>query len=144
MYVDVANVRTKDDAVIDVQMFIFFEINSIEQMMDSSHDPVSDMNNALASDVIDFTATRHFETFKDSTEVLNNVSTFPTLQSRMNTIGINLNKVVFRGYKAPKHLQTMQDDAISQRTQLQLETETEEQRQKLENYKLQMKKSTST
>ena len=37
-------VRTKDDTMLTVKLMIFFELQDIEKMLDSTHDPVSIMS----------------------------------------------------------------------------------------------------
>src|SRR4051794_14472829 len=55
-YFDVQDVRTADDALIVVQLMIFFELTDVERMLDQTHDPVADFINAVTADVIDFAA----------------------------------------------------------------------------------------
>lgn len=136
MYFDVPDVRTADDALVIIQVMIFFELANIEQMLDQTHDPVADFINALSADVIDFVASRRFEEFKGQTEQLNDLSTYPNLCSRAERVGYRINKVVYRGYAASDKLQAMHDDAIETRTQLKLEAETERQAQELADLKL--------
>lgn len=137
MYFDVADVRTADDALLTVQLMVFFELEDIEKMLDQTHDPIADFINALSADVIDFAAGRSFEQFKESTNSLNELSEYINLVSRSERIGYRINKVVYRGYVASNKLQTMHDDAIEKRTALKLEAETERQAQELADLKLQ-------
>jgi hypothetical protein len=130
-YFDVADVRTADDALLVVQLMIFFELTDIEQMLDQTHDPVADFINAVSADVIDFTANLSFERFKESTHALNELATYPQLTGRAQRIGYRINKVVYRGYHATAKLQSMHDNAIVARTKLRLEAETDEQAQEL-------------
>ena len=135
-YVDVPEVRTADDALLVVELMIFFELADIETMLDRTHDPIADFVNAVSADAIDFVGRRTFEQFKGSTEKLNNIETYSNLTARAERIGYRINKVVYRGYRANTKLQTMHDEAIQARTQLKLEAETERQAQELADLRL--------
>lgn len=135
-YFDVEEVRTADDALLVVQLMIFFELVDVERMLDQTHDPVADFVNAVSADVIDFVAARSFDRFKEQTELLNDLATYPQLTGRAERIGYRVNKVVYRGYVANPKLQAMHDGAIETRTKLRLEAETERQAQELADLKL--------
>jgi hypothetical protein len=137
MYFDVRDVRTADDALLLVQVMVFFELTDIERMLDQTHDPIADFINALAADVIDFAVGRTFEEFKEATSRLNELALYENLVGRAERIGYRINKVVYRGYVASDTLQTMHDEAIEKRTALKLEAETERQAQELADLKLQ-------
>ncbi len=137
MYYDVECVRTADDALLTVKLMLFFELDDIERMLDQTHDPIADFINAATADVIDFAATEPFERFKEKTEKLNALETYPQLVKRAAAIGYRIGKVVYRGYQASPTLQTMHDDAIETRTKLRLEAETEQQAQDLADMKQQ-------
>jgi len=62
-YYTVSEVRTNDDALLTVKLMIFFELKKIEQMLDSTHDPVADFINAVSADVIAFASTLSYELF---------------------------------------------------------------------------------
>jgi hypothetical protein len=132
----VDDVRTSDDALLTVKLMIFFELADIETMLHQTHDPVADFINAVTADVIDFVGSRSFEVFKQDTEQLNDLETYPNLTQRAQRIGYQINKVVYRGYTAGKTLQSMHDGAIEARTRLKLEAETEDQAQELADLKL--------
>ncbi len=136
MYFDVESVRTADDALLVIKLMIFFELRDIERMLDQTHDPIADFINAVSADVIDFAAAVNFERFKEQTEALNRLETYPQLVQRAERIGYRINKVVYRGYYASDKLQSMHDSAIEVRTKLRLEAETEEQAQQLADMKL--------
>lgn len=135
MYYDVDGVRTADDALVTVKLMVFFELVEIERMLDQTHDPVGDFINAATADVIDFAATETFEGFKEKTERLSALESYPQLVKRGATIGYRITKVVYRGYQASPALQTMHDEAIEARTKLRLESETEQQAQDLADMK---------
>lgn len=136
MYFDVEEVRTADDALLTVQVMVFFELADIELMLDQTHDPVADFINALSADVIEFAASKDFDTFKRQTDLLNQLETYRNLTRRAEGIGYRINKVVYRGYVANPKLQAMHDNAIEARTSLRLEAETEAQAQQLADLKL--------
>jgi hypothetical protein len=136
MYFDVRDVRTADDALLVVQVMVFFELTDIERMLDQTHDPIADFINALSADVIDFAVGRSFEEFKEGTSRLNDLTQYENLVGRAERIGYRINKVVYRGYVASDTLQTMHDEAIEKRTGLKLEAETERQAQELADLKL--------
>jgi len=136
MYYDVPEVRTADDALLIVELMVFFELVDIETMLDQTHDPIADFINAASADVIDFAGSRSFEDFKRTTEKLNVLDTYRNLVQRAARIGYRVNKVVYRGYEANPKLQAMHDEAIQTRTQLKLEAETEIQAQELADLRL--------
>jgi hypothetical protein len=135
MYYDVECVRTADDALLTVKLMIFFELGEIERMLDQTHDPIADFINAATADVIEFAATAPFEQFKEKTEQLGVLETYPQLVKRAAAIGYRVTKVVYRGYQASPTLQAMHDNAIEARTRLRLEAETEAQAQNLADMK---------
>jgi hypothetical protein len=136
MYHDVPNVRTADDALLTIRLMVFYELVDIDQMLDTTHDPIGDFVNAATADVVEFVGRFAFEDFKQATNRLNEIDTYSQLVSRATQSGYRINNVVYRGYGAPESLQQMHDQAIETRTRLQLERVTEEQAQGLEDYKL--------
>jgi hypothetical protein len=136
LYFDVDMVRTADEALITVQLMVFFELTDIEKMLQQTHDPIADFINALTADVIRFAGGCDFEAFKNQAKDLNNLSTYTELCTGAERIGYNINKVVYRGYLASNKLQVMHDNAIELRTRLVLENETEVQQQELTDLKL--------
>ncbi len=141
MYHDVDDVRTNDDALLTLQLMIFFELVDIETMLDQTHDPIADIVNAVSADVIDFAAAHSFEDFKDHTDRLNDLATYDHLCQRAARIGYRINKVVYRGYRATESLQTMHNQAIEARTQLRLAAETERQTEALADMKLERQRA---
>ena len=135
-YVDIEDVRTSDDALLTLQVMIFFELTDIQKMLDQTHDPIADFINAVTADVIDFAAARDFNAFKRDTEQLSELESYPNLTGRAERIGYRINKIVYRGYEANPKLQAMHDDAIEARTGLQLQSETERQAQELADLRL--------
>jgi hypothetical protein len=135
MYFDVDGVQTADEALITVKLMVFFELHDIELMLQETHDPIADFINALTADVIKFAGNLDFENFKDRAPKLNKLDTYIALLEGAERIGYQINKVVYRGYRASKKLQAMHDHAIETRTRLVLETEIEHQQQELTDLK---------
>jgi len=132
LYYNVPACRTADDAQLCVNLMVFFQLQDLEKMLDSTHDPIGDFINALSADVIKFTAEGTFEQFVKRNGELNELEAFPLLLERAQGIGYAIEKIVFRGYKASSQLQAMHDAGIKTRTELQLEARTTEQRQAME------------
>lgn len=144
MYHDVPEVRTSDDAVLTIRLMIFFTLVDIERMLDTTRDPIGDFVNATTSDVVEFVGRHTFESFKRSTEGLNDLAAYEQLDNRAQQCGFQITKVVYRGYGATQSLQHMHEKAIESRTGLQLEKVTEEQAQDLEDFKLEREMRRST
>lgn len=136
MYHDVPEVRTADGAVLTIRLMLFFELQDIEKMLVTSHDPIGDFVNAATADVVEFLSKHDFETFKASIERLNDLDTYEQLTARAEQCGYRIGKVVYRGYGAPEALQQMHEQALESRTRLRLEKDTETQAQELEDLKL--------
>jgi len=136
IYFDAPEIRTKDDARIAIKVLLFTHIADVERMLDATHDPISELANALTADLVDFAGDRTFEAFKAATDELNVLSTYPNLVARSDLIGFELSKVVFRGYLSSERLQHMHDQAIHKHTELQLQKATQEQEQDLRDFKL--------
>ena len=136
MYHDVSDVRTADDAVLTVRLMIFFVLEDLPRMLETSHDPIGDFINAATSDVIAFTGRHSFDNFKKNIQKLNELETYDQLLARALQCGYRITKIVYRGYGAPESLQNMHDEAIESRTRLQLERATREQAQDLEDFTL--------
>lgn len=135
-YVYVPDVRTGDDALLTLQLMVFFELADIDRMLDRTHDPIADFCNAVSSDMVEFAASRSFQELKRDTEMLSELSSYGNLTARAESIGYRISKVVYRGYEAGERLQAMHDEAIESRTALQLDRETQDQAQELEDLKL--------
>jgi len=125
MYISVPEARTSDDALLIVNLLMFYELTDLERMLDRTHDPIADLENAATSDVVAFCAGLSYEMFLEKTDALNNIEAYPQLIARAHSIGFEITKVVYRGYTASQRLQGMHDDALQARTQLRLEAETE-------------------
>merc|ERR1719159_846280 len=102
---------------------LFYELKSIEKMLDSTNDLIGDLVNAATADVMTFASRLTYETFLQETVELSRVANFPILASRMEQTGNALLKVVYRGYGAAEALQQMHDQAIARRTKLRLEAD---------------------
>jgi len=135
-YFNVTDVRTTDDAQITIKLMLFYEIVDIEKMLDSTHDPIGDMVNALCADVIQKCAIMSYTDFLQSTAEFNSLETFSGLLKMAENIGFKIPNVVYRGYQASEKIQVMHDAAIQSRTRLNNEAEVAEQTEKLEDMKL--------
>jgi len=135
---NIPGIRTKDDALMQCNFMIFYNLVDIQKMLNSTHDPCGDVINGTTADILNFTSRRTFEDFKYDINLLNEEQTYPQLSARMEACGYKLKKVAFTGYVTSKELQRMHDSAIETRTKLQLEKETEETRQNLQDFKQQM------
>ena len=67
MYYSVKDVRTLDDANLTVHLMLFYELSSIETMLDASSDPIGDYINAAAADVMTFASVLTYEAFLQHT-----------------------------------------------------------------------------
>jgi len=123
MYLSVRDVRSVDDANLTVHLMLFYELQSIETMLDSTNDMIGDFVNAASADVMTFASRLTYEQFLQETIELSRVDNFPILSARMEQTGVRLLKVVYRGYSAAPALQQMHDEAISRRTKLRLEAD---------------------
>ncbi|WAR13617.1 hypothetical protein MAR_027797, partial [Mya arenaria] len=135
-YYNVRDVRTNDDTMITAKLMLFYQLKDILKMLDTTHDPIADMINAMCSDIISFVGKQSFVQFLSASHKLNELSSFPQLEQWAERIGFQLQKIVFRGYHSSDQLQAMQNNAIESRTQLRLNTEIEEQKQVLADLKV--------
>lgn len=135
-YYNVDDTRTVDDALVKVKLMMFYELTNLDQMLDSTVDPMADFINCLCADVVAHVAKKTYLEFIEQAGELNDLNHFPRLVERCRDIGYTVTKVVFRGYHAHDKLQRMHDSAIAQRTELKLSYEKEEQEQALVDSKL--------
>ena len=135
-YLNVSDVRTKDDALLTVKLMIFFELKEIEKMLNSTVDPVGDFINAVTADVVAFASTMAYEDFMENTSMLNILDNYKQLHERSARIGYQVTKVVFRGYHAAGNLQGLHDKAVQKRTQMKVTLEKEAKEQDLTDFKL--------
>jgi len=143
MYLSVRDVRTTDDALLRVDLMIFYELQSIEMMLDSTNDMIGDFINAASADVMTFASKLTYETFLQQTTHLSETEQYPILSSRMKQTGNELLKVVYRGYSASSALQEMHDQAISRRTKLRLEADAAREEQEKQAMQLRCKQERS-
>lgn len=162
-YYNVHDVRTRDDALIEVKVMIFYRVLDVEEMLDNTDDPIADFVNAACADIISFCAARSYEEFVEGTAALNKLETYTQLTTRANRVGFEITKVVYRGYHASDALQKyallplslslsslatlrkgsiltigirMHNEAIRSRTELRLKTETLRQKEELQDMQL--------
>jgi len=104
--------------------------------LDSSSDPIGDLSNALGADLITFAAKVSYEMFLEVSAIsLNDIATFPLLSQRATSIGFNIAKVVYRGYKSSNDMQVMHESSIKTQQQLRVNHETAIKNQELEDIK---------
>jgi len=126
-------VRTCDDVLLTLKLIVFYEMADIERMLDSTSDPIGDMVNALSADLITFAAKVSYEKFLEVSAIsLNDVSTFPLLAQRANSIGFAVDKVVYRGYKSSNDMQAMHESSIRTQQQMKSNHENTIKKQELE------------
>ena len=92
MYFTVKDVRTSDDAQIQINLMIFFELTHIERMLDATNDPIGDFINALSADVMNFGAANTYESMLQRSATLGDVAAYPTVNDRMRECGFRLLK----------------------------------------------------
>lgn len=137
-YYNVRDVRTVDDTMLSVKLIIFYEFVDVLKMLENTHDPISDMINAVCADVIGFAGRQKLNDFLKNAPSLNDVDVYPQLMQRAMNTGIHISKVVYRGYHADSKLQQLQDRTIESRTRMRVESELHEQELRLKDYKLNM------
>ncbi|XP_005100203.2 uncharacterized protein LOC101861588 [Aplysia californica] len=143
-YYNVREVRTNDDTMLTVKVMLFYEMVDVLKMLDTSHDPIADLINALCADVISFVGPLTYKKFVSCTDHLSRLETYPQLCQRAQRVGFTVQKVVFRGYHASDQLQAMQNSAIESRTELRLEREIQSQQQELTDFLLKKQRERST
>ena len=136
MYYNVNDARTKDDALIRIKLMIFFELREANVMLKQTADPIADIINAVSSDAITFLAKVTYEEFVEAANALNNLDSYPSLVSRAKRMGFQINKVIYRGFKADDKLQNIHDQAVSNRNNLKLKLEEVVNSQKQEEFQL--------
>mmetsp|Transcript_32165 Transcript_32165/g.44087 ORF Transcript_32165/g.44087 Transcript_32165/m.44087 type:complete len:416 (+) Transcript_32165:22-1269(+) len=135
-YYNVTDVRTADDALVSVKVMIFYEIEDLEKMLDTTDDPIADIVNASCSDIVSFVSSIDYISFVENVSRLSDLETYAKLTSRASSIGVNVTRIVYRGYHASENLQIMHNQAIEKRTQMRLEGESEATTQEIESLKL--------
>lgn len=135
-YYNAQGVRTKDDASLTIKVMIFFSIENLDLMLNSTHDPIGDFINALLADLMNFTSKHTYEQVIQCASQLSDLDTFPVLCSRAKAVGFKIGKVVYRGYQASAQLQSLCDAAIKTRTELKLKQEEQEQRERMRTLEL--------
>jgi len=105
--------------------------------MGNTADPFADIMNATSADIIEWCVSKPFDEFLTSAEDLNALDVYKQLAAVTAKIGIDIQKVVFRGYEANDALQQMHDRSITERTKMELARQTEEQKQSLAAFTLQ-------
>lgn len=136
LYYNVEGVRTKDDALLTVKFMLFYEINSVESMLNKTNDPIASFINGITADIVSYASSRTFETFKKDTNILNDFEYFPNLVKCADNIGFTIKQIVFRGIEASKELEEMCTESLNKRTAMLIEEETRSQKEKMKNFEL--------
>lgn len=137
---NVRDVRTNDDTLVMVKLMLFYQLDDVETMLDTTHDPIADMVNAVQSDVVSFASQRSYEEFIQQTHSLSSMDSYAQLASRAKRMGYHITKVVYRGYEASLSLQATHDNAVQTRTHIRLNKEAVEKEQVLLQFKLKREK----
>jgi regulator of protease activity HflC (stomatin/prohibitin superfamily) len=130
LYVDVKDARTADDAQLTISLMVFYHMVDLELMLDTSQDPVGDFVNALSADVMSFAANKSYESVLSRTSSMSELATFPILCARAKSIGMHVEKVVYRGLKTSSHLQEMHNKSVANASKLRFEALESEQRER--------------
>jgi len=144
IYHKIERVRTKDNALVTVKVMIFFTYANIETTLDNTADPFADIINATSADIIEWCVSKLFEQFLASAEDLNSLEVYRQLVGVTQRIGIDVQKVVFRGYEASEALQQMHNKSIEEKTHMELKRQAEEQKQSLAEFTLMKQNERST
>merc|ERR1719482_2450042 len=104
---------------------------------------MGDFISSASADVMQFGAANTYEALLQRTAQLSDVKTFPILAGRMEQVGYELLKIVYRGYSASDTLQSMHDQAIAKRTKLKLDADTRSMEQAQQALELQCKQERS-
>ena len=124
MYLTTRDVRSKDDATVDLHVMIFFRCVDLERMLMNTNDTTSDIINGAAADLQQYGSQRTYEQLLADSGALSVMEHYPILAARLASIGYELEKVVYRGYSSSDKLQSMQDSSIASRTKLRLDADT--------------------
>lgn len=128
----VNEVRTLDDTLMTIKIMIIYELVDIFTMLDKTQDPISDFANAICADVVSAVGKLSFEEFlRTGASRLNSLETYKELTNRASRNGYKIESIIYNGYTSSKELQSIQDNAIEQRTKLRLNAEIDEQKNKL-------------
>ena len=103
LYYNVESCRTADDAQLCVKLMVFFQLENLDQMLDSTHDPIGDFVNAVSADVIRFAAAISFEEFVHRSHELNELAAFPVLLERAKKVRSYLSMLAHNQYHQRCH-----------------------------------------
>ena len=80
---------------------IFYKLENVESLLDATNDPIADIINAVASDVIGFCSARSFEMFKEQSEQLNALGSYQNLVESVSSRGLTVSKVLSSPLPSP-------------------------------------------
>lgn len=108
-------VRTADEASLDLNFVITMQLHDVEKMLDVSKDPIRSLALAMSADVLGFGGTHTLEEMLSKTAELNNLDSFPRLRAAAEEAGFNIMNVLCKGYKSSPELEQMWAETVSTR-----------------------------
>lgn len=123
LHYTVKGVRAADEARLDVRLAVSCQLVDVNQMLDSSCDPIQDLLQALTADVFKFGGKYSLDVLLEKSAALSELENFPGLKTRAEQVGFCVSNIVYRGYKTTNTLEKMLNDTITSRHQQRLEQE---------------------
>jgi hypothetical protein len=111
----VKEVRTTDEASLDLKFVITMQLHNVEKMLDASKDPIRSLALAMSADVLGFGGAHTLEEMLTKTAELNNLDSFPRLRAAAEEAGFNIMNVLCKGYKSSPELEQMWAETVSTR-----------------------------
>ena len=108
-------VRTTDEASLDLKFVITMQLHNVEKMLDASKDPIRSLALAMSADVLGFGGAHTLEEMLIKTAELNNLDSFPRLRAAAEEAGFNIMNVLCKGYKSSPELEQMWAETVSTR-----------------------------
>lgn len=131
MDVDVPRVRSSDNAEMTVQLMVFMQLVDVEQLLDTTHDPLAEIHIAMTADVIKFVSGLTLDKFRQRSGDLNDLANFPQTVARAKAIGYRIEKITFRGIVYSIQIDKIMREALEADAALKLEQHKEMQKQTL-------------
>jgi len=136
IYYNVRDVKTNDSDTLTIKVMLFYTIVDITKMLDTTSDVVGDIINALAADVISWSATKSYSQILEHTGELSDLNTFKQLIKCAEIHGTKIGKVHYRGLKGSDSLLVLHDQAVRRRLELKSKQEEMVERERMEDLKL--------
>lgn len=131
MDVEVRSGRTVDAAELTVQLMVFLQLEDVGLLLDTTHDPLQEIQIAITADLIKFVSQLTLEQYRARTGDLNDLGNFPQTLARAKAIGYRVDKITFRGTQYSAQIEKMLRDSLDADASLKLEQHKEIQRQEL-------------